>query len=214
MADNYTAKNASGSNVTFDSKDIGGGVQRVRHEISSAPAGAMTDVGDSTSVTKVITDTDGTLLGYLRGVIYFLLNRLAPLGQAAMADSHPVAIANDQPAITITGTVLNGGPGFEQGFTPSSFADLTSIDDVSDAPDSGAQLVVESVSISAATAMVVELKEETTGALVKRFNLTSGNLNAEWNPTNGLKLPNINKKLQAVSDTVGQVDLTVVFHSA
>jgi hypothetical protein len=215
MADNTLVKDAGNNNKTFDTKDIGGGVQRTRVEVASGPAGALTDVGDSTAVTKVITDTNGTLLGYLRGVIYFLVNRLAALGQAVMAASHPVTIASDQSAIPIEGTVLYGGPAFTQAVTPTSSADMTSLTDLTPAPSSGEHTVIESVSISAASDMIVTLKEETTNTVIKRFNLTSGgDLNAEWNPANGLRLPNADKKLRAISDTADQVDITVISHSA
>lgn len=215
MADSYVAKDANGVNVGFDSRDMGAGLQRPRVEVASALAGAMTDVGNSTAVTKVITDANGTLLGYLRGIVWFLVNRFAELGQAVMAASHPVVIASDQTAIPITGTILIGGPSFSQDITPTSSPDLSaSPTDLTPAPSSGERTVVESISVSATVPLVLTITEETTGTVLKVFNLTADSLNGEWNPTNGVKLPNINKKLQGQTDGAGQIDITVISHSA
>jgi hypothetical protein len=215
MADNYQAKDKDGNAVTFESTDIGGGVQRPGVSVKAAPAGAITDIGNSTSTTAIITDTAGTVLGYLRGLIKLWITRLpAALGQTVMASSMPVTLASDQSEVPISGTVLNGGPAWTQDITPTSSADMSaSPDDLTPAPTSGQHTVIESVTVSAAVAMIVTLTEETTGLVIKVFNLTSGNLNAEWNPPNGVRLAQVNKKLQGQSDGSGQVDVTVISHS-
>jgi hypothetical protein len=215
MADNYAAKDKDGNAVTFESTDIGGGVQRPGVSVKAAPAGALTDIGNSTSTTAIITDTAGTVIGYLRGLVKLWITRLpAALGQALMSASMPVAIASDQSDIPISGTVLNGGPAWTQDITPTGSADMSaSPDDLTPAPTTGEHTVVESVTVSAAVAMVLTLTEETTGLVIKVFNLTAGNLNAEWNPANGVRLPQLNKKLQGQTDGAGQVDITVISHS-
>jgi hypothetical protein len=215
MADNYVAKDASGDNVTFESDDIGSGVQRPGVEIKAAAAGAMTDIGNSTSTAAITTDIAGTVLGYLRGLVKLWISRLpAALGQVGMNASMPVAIASDQSAVPISGTVLNGGPSWTQVITPTSSADMSaSPANLTPAPTTGQHTVVESVTVSAAVPMVLTLTEETTLVVIKVFNLTSGNLNAEWNPPVGVRLPQLNKKLQGQADGAGQVDITVISHS-
>jgi hypothetical protein len=182
--------------------------------IESMSAGASPDIG-STTDAKVITDSNGSMISFLRGIVYLLANRLAAVGQALMAASMPVVIASDQTAIPVSGTVLNGGPSWTQNLTPTSSADMSAApDDLTPAPDSGAHMVIESVTVSVDTAMILTLQEETTGATIKVFNLTAGNLNAEWNPANGARLPNQDKKLQGLASVSGQVDITVISHSA
>ncbi|MGA9769316.1 MAG: hypothetical protein WBV94_09765 [Blastocatellia bacterium] len=215
MANNYEAKDANDVTVEFESTDIGSGVQRPGVDIKTAAAGALVDIGNSTSTAAIITDTTGTVIGFLRGLVKLWITRLpAALGQAGMDASMSVAIANNQSAVPISGTVLNGGPAWTQIITPTSSADLSaSPANLTPAPTSGQHTVIESVTVSAAVAMIVTLTEETTGLVIKVFNLTSGNLNAEWNPPNGVRLAQVNKKLQGQSDGAGQVDITVISHS-
>lgn len=195
MSDNYIVKTTAG-NKTFDAKDIGSGVLRPRVLIAEILAGAWADM---TTLLATASSIDSTLAA-----------NLPVPGQEVMANSLPVVLPSDQTPIP----VYNAGPSWTQAILATSSADITAIADISPAPASGEHLVMESVTISAAVAMIVTLKEETSLTIVKVFNLTAGNLNAEWNPANGLRLPTADKKLRAISNTAGQVDISVISHSA
>jgi hypothetical protein len=189
------------------------------HNLDVAAAGFSVDIGP-VSDAGVISDANGSLSAKLRGLIILMLRFPASIGQKLKATSLAVVLASDSDPIQIAagsaqiGSVLIGDSAYAQVITPTSSADMSSIADLTAAPTSGQHTVVESVTISAAAAMVVTLKEETTLTVLKVFNLTSSNLNAEWNPARGLKLPNVDKKLRAIASVSGQVDITVISHSA
>lgn len=216
MADNIAITAGSGTTVkTTDNA----GVHTPHHNVDEIAAGASPDLGTTADVAAY--DGDGSINAHARGTVKVLDERLpASLGQQVKADSLSVTIASDDDARQLTdgsaliGGVMLGDSFYAQVITPTSSANMTSLADLTPAPTSGQHTVVESVAISAATAMIVTLKEETTNTILKVFNLTSSNLNAEWNPARGLKLPNVDKKLRAISDTVGQIDVTVISHSA
>jgi hypothetical protein len=209
-ATRYRKNSGSGSNPDPDSFYV----------VTESDPGAHADIGDSTTESAV-TSGPGTIISLLMAIRDWALSGMpASLGQKAKTASLPVVLASDQDALQLAaGSALVGGVKvgdsfYSQTITPTSSANMTSLADLTPAPTSGQHTVVESVTISAATPMIVTLKEETTNTILKVFNLTSGNLNAEWNPARGLKLPNVDKKLRAISDTVGQIDVTVISHSA
>lgn len=195
MADNFTVKTTAG-NKTFDAEDIGAGVLRPRHKIEEIAASAWADMDTLNATASSIDST--------------LAANLPVPGQEVMANCLPVVLPSDQTPIP----VYNAGPSWTQAILATSSADITAIADITAAPSSGQHLVMESVTISTAVAMIVTLKEETSLTIVKVFNLTAGNLNAEWGPPNGLRLPTADKKLRAISNTAGQVDISVISHSA
>lgn len=221
MADNTTVKDASSTTKTFDTEDIGAGVQRTRVRVAAVTTGASADIGNSSSTTAITTDSAGSIIGFLRGLVKWAYTYMpASLGQKAKTASFPVVLASDQDALQLAagsaaiGSVKIGDSAYAQVITPTSSADMSSIADITPAPTFGYHTVIESITISVATAMIVTLKEETTLTILKVFNLTAGNLHAEWNPARGLVLPNVDKKLRAIASVSGQVDITVISHSA
>lgn len=81
-------------------------------KIASAGGGAVS-IADGADVVEgtladaaVITDAAGTVSGKLRGLIKWAFERMpAALGQTTMAASLPVAIASNQSAVPVSGTV-------------------------------------------------------------------------------------------------------------
>jgi hypothetical protein len=61
----------------------------------------------ATNGVAVVTDADGTLQQYLRGLVSLVAARLPALGQAAMAGSQPVVIANNQSAVPVSGPLTD-----------------------------------------------------------------------------------------------------------
>jgi hypothetical protein len=61
----------------------------------------------ATNGVAVVTDADGTLQQYLRGLVSLIAARLPALGQAAMAGSQPVVIANNQSAVPVSGPLTD-----------------------------------------------------------------------------------------------------------
>lgn len=220
MSDNVSVKDGADAAKTFRTTD-NAGVHTPHQIVDTITAGASADIGNASSTAAVITDTTGSVIGFLRGLVKWAYERMpASLGQKTKANSLSFTRASDDDPIQLTagssliGGVQLGDSFYSQTITPTSSADMTSIADLTPAPNSGEHTVVESVTISVATAMIVTIKEETTLTVLKVFNLTAGNLHAEWNPARGLKLPNVNKKLRAISNTAGQIDVTVISHSA
>lgn len=81
-----------------------------------------------TTGAKVITDANGTIQQYLRGIVYQLLNGLpATLGQKAMAASTSVVVASDQTAVPVSGNVGRASTTVSQASQASTnaFVDVT-----------------------------------------------------------------------------------------
>jgi hypothetical protein len=78
------------------------------------------------------------------------------------------------------------------------------------APGAGVKAVIHSIYISTLTAMIITLKEETSGTVLMRINVAA---NSNMVPLTGLnlKLPVANKKLQAQTSAAGQIDFLVEY---
>lgn len=101
MADNFIGKDASGTNVTFDSLDIGGGVQRPRKEDPNV--GLKAD-------TVATTDT-GTfsLIALFKRLLQKITAQLpGALGQTTMSASLPVTLSSDQSNVPVAGPAAAG----------------------------------------------------------------------------------------------------------
>lgn len=101
MADTYTAKNASGVDITFSSKDIGGGVQEVRHGV---PDGEDVTQGAKADARNAATDTTAiTIMQVLKQISYMLQNPATI--PALTAISNVVHVDDNSGALTVDGTV-------------------------------------------------------------------------------------------------------------
>jgi hypothetical protein len=218
MADNYEAKDAGGTNVSFDSKDIGSGIQRPRVEIGSAPAGALTDIGNSTSTTGIITDTAGTVLGFLRGIVVLLLRFTASIGQKLKATSLAVVLASDSDPLQLTagaesiGGVKDNGPFYVPTQTLGSSANASSTPvDITTLPVNSAKAVIlDDLVFSAAVDMVITVKEA-SGAdlLVSLYKTAMGPCSIS--PRNRLRAA-VNKKMQILTSVSGQIYTWASWH--
>jgi hypothetical protein len=220
MADNFTAKDAGGSTITFDSDDIGAGVQAPRRVIREIMAGASVDIG-AVADSAVMTDTTGSLSGKLRGLVKWAFERTpASLGQKTSANSFAVVIASDQTAIPLSAGSAAIGAVKDNGvfWTPSDFivdsADASSVTDLSTAPTSGEKIVIDDLEISVgATAMTVTVKEETTGAVLYKLFMAA-NTTVVISPRNSRKLAGVDKKVQIQASVAGNIFAHLGYHSA
>lgn len=161
---------------------------------------------------------------------------LAP-GQAEMANSVPVAIANNQSAVPVSGTfyqatqpvslatapalvagtavigtTMDGGPSWTTVYTFTASTDATGGVDITAAPTGGQKIVVTDILISTDTAMYVSFLEETSGTEVGRVYLSASGL-AQITPRAKWKLPVADKKLRIDASVAGNVAVTCWYYS-
>lgn len=155
---------------------------------------AIQATAGATTGAKVITDANGTLQQYLRGLIYLLITANA---QGAQPRS-------------------DNGAAWTSAFGVSSAAvvsaDITTATAVTDAPASGQKLVIDDIVVSTDTAMSVLFECETTGTdIFKVFLPANGTL--QITPRDKVKVATADKKLTAKASVAGNVGITVTYHS-
>lgn len=91
-------------------------------------------------------------------------------------------------------------------------ADVSTAAAVTDVPTTGQKIVLDSVVISSAAAITVDLQEETSAAIIAKFYMPV-NSTVTWKPEGKVKLATINKKLMVHASGAGAVSVTAVYHS-
>ena len=147
-----------------------------------------------TTGAKVITDANGTLQQYLRGLVYLDITAGAKAAQPA----------------------TDGGPSWTSSYGVSSAAvvsaDMTTAAAVTDAPTGGQKIVVDDIVVSTDTAMNILFECETSGVDIFKVFLPA-NGSAQITPRGKVKLATADKKLTAKASVAGNVAVTVTYHS-
>lgn len=211
MANNVTGKDASGTSKTFKTTD-NSSVHTPHKNIDVIAGGASPDIGTAGDM-KVITDASGSMLAFLRGIVYLFATRIAALGQAAMSASQPVVIANDQSTLSVAGAVTNNGPAWTRGAAIIvDSADASGGVDVSMAPTSGLYNVIDSLFVSVGAALTVTILCETTlVVLYKAF--MAANTSMQITELTGYKLATVNKKVRIQTSGAGNCFAVCQYHS-
>jgi hypothetical protein len=214
-----TYKDSSGSVRSRKSTNAAGtnGDPDVFYErIEAISAGASADIG-ATSDAAVITDSNGSMIAFLRGIVKLIITRFpAALGQALMAASTPVVIASDQTSIpvTIPGGVTYNGPKWTRGaptIVDSANASAAPVD-LSAAPTAGQFNVIDSFFVSVGAALTVTIKCETTGAVLYTLFMAA-NSSESIPELTGYKLATADKKVQIQTSGAGNVFAVCQYHS-
>jgi len=129
MADNYTVKDGNGTLIDISAKDEGSGVFATR----SYPQVAGADISNGNPMPITVTDAE----------LASIDSKIPALGQAAMAASTPVVIANNQSAISVNLTASSAG------FLPTDSTKLASIE--SKTPALGQAAMAASVPVTLAS---------------------------------------------------------------
>lgn len=87
----------------------------------------------------------------------------------------------------------------------------TAATDITAAPSASQKLVVTDVILSAATAMEVDLQEETSGTVFLSVFLPA-NGSFAWCPRGKFRMAVAGKKLQAVASSTGGLNVTTLAH--
>lgn len=217
MADNTTVKDALNATKTFDTEDIGGGVQRTRVRVAAITAGASADIG-STTDAAVTGDNSGSLSGKMRGLLKrWGLDIPAGVGQKAKAGSLSVALASDDDLVAIfnglhsLGAVKDNGIFWTAADQTTTSADMSGADaNITPAPTSGYTQQIDDLIISAAADMKVTIKEETLGA---RFDVyLKASQPFTFSPRNGLKATAANRRFTARASAAGNISIFASYH--
>lgn len=218
MADDFTAKNATGATVTFDSEDVGGGKQRPRRHIAAIASGASVDIG-AVANAAVDTDTTGSLIGHLRGLKKLFLARTAALGLTTASASMPVIPASDWAGAPIlAGTASIGGVKYNgvqwtavRAIKDS--ADLSTIADLTAAPSAGEKIVIDELFVSSLTAMTLTISEETTTTVMLKVLLAANAAPVSIQFPSGRKLDTADKKARIQASAAGAIFVYCTYHS-
>lgn len=112
--------------------------------------------------------------------------------------------------------LLEATPGLGTSFSVSgavvTAADVSTATAVTDAPGASLKLVVDSVVISSAAAVTVDLQEETSGTIIAKFYMPV-NSTVTFKPEGKVKLATANKKLMVHASGAGAVSVTAVYHT-
>ncbi|HEX8183293.1 MAG TPA: hypothetical protein VF747_01040 [Blastocatellia bacterium] len=218
MANNIPIIDQGGATKTLKTTD-NAGIHTPHHNVDQLAAGASADIG-ALGDAKVITDATGSVLAFLRGIVYLIATLLpASLGQKLMAASLSVVIASDQTAIPIAaGSASIGGVkwnGVHWAASPISLesADLSSIGDLTQAPTSGQKIVIDELWVSTITAMTLTITEETTLTVLKTFYLPANSEPFLFKPLVGLKLATADKKARIQASAAGSISIYASYHS-
>jgi hypothetical protein len=217
MPDNFAAKDSStGTDRTFRSTDVAG-VQIPHKIIDSILAGASPDIGAVTDAA-IITNTDGSMIGFLRGIVVLLLRLPASIGQKLKAASLSVTLATDHDPLQLAagsapiGGVKDNGPFYVPTQTLGASPDaLAAALDITTAPGNPAHAVIlDDLLISAAVDMVITIKEA-AGANLAIFHYKTAMGAFPFSPRNRLRA-SVNKKMQIASSAAGQVYTWASWH--
>ncbi len=83
---------------------------------------------------------------------------------------------------------------------------------VTEAPTSGQYIILTDIVISVDTAMRVDVKCETSGAVLAKFYLPA-NGTIQWTPRSETKLATVNKKVVVRSSASGNISVTTHYYS-
>lgn len=166
--------------------------------------GAGAAIGATTGAA-VITDANGTVQQYLRGLVKLWIGGLA-------AGANLIgAVKTDIPNWTTSWGVTAA---------PVNSADMSSVADVTDAPTTGQKIVVDSIIVSwgGVAGSTITFKCATSGAVISGPHYMAANSTfpvplSVAGSTKGPKLATADKKLQAVCSVSGAVTVNVGYHS-
>lgn len=187
------------SAVSIDPGDITIGAVKLQNaadatEAEVAPATVITASSNALAVhdavigqtngAKVVTDANGTIQQYLRGLVYLLINTLTvspPLSSIGVAGA--AVVSADASAVPVA---------------------------VTDAP--AAKLVLTGLTLSVGSALTVTFTEETTGTIIFRFYMAA-NTTLIVPITSKIKLATATKKLMVQTSGAGNISVTPTWYS-
>lgn len=116
------------------------------------------------------------------------------------------------------GATKDDGPNWTSAWgvsnAPVTSADMSGADaDLSAAPTAGQKLVVADILISAAAAMTVSIKEETSGTVMFSVVFGAGGGFAQFTPRSKRKLPTADKKIVGRTTAAGNVSILAAYYS-
>jgi len=161
------------------------------------------------------------------------------VGNADVANGNPVPVSDAAGSLTVDQAAhdsLNGNANIQVGnvdvsttnpvptldnragvgsykFTTSADMSAAAVD-LTNAPASGKRVCITDIFVAAEAAMILTLKEETSGTVVAMIDLTTAHTNVAINLAGRIKLPVADKKLQGQTSASGNVHITVTWIEA
>lgn len=169
---------------------------------------AINAVAGTTAGAAVVTDANGTLQQYLRGIVKLLITSgTIILGAGTNAIGKLAANAG----VNI-GATEDAGPTWTVTRTVTQSSDMSTATAISPTPTSSQKLIGDDFIISTDTAMSFTIQEETSEDIHAVIYLPD-NGTAVITTRDGLKTNAINKKFFGKASTAGNVSITACTHS-
>jgi hypothetical protein len=216
----FTVLDASGANVTFKSTNTAS-VETQSHnaqlQVQNSYVSSLNPVPASLSVATgganiAVTATNPLPVGHVQSNAIVTNTNPVPvqvcLSNAIVSNTNAVPVQTGYPQWT-TSWGVSGIP------VPNTDGH-SAVWSVTDAPASGKKLVIDEITISVDVPMRVDLKCETSGAVVAGPYYLAGNTTLNLSPgknNKGWKLATADKKLQAQTGATGNISIFTAYHS-
>lgn len=164
----------------------------------------------TTAGTKVVTDANGTVQQYLRGLVSLWVGGLA--AGTAIIGKVGIDQTAGQNVVTDGGTAFTSVWGVA-GVPFTSGDQHSAVASVSDAPTSGKKLCIDDLIFSTDTAMNVTFKEETSGTVMFGPWYVPANTTLQVTLRGKKKLATADKKLQVITSVAGNITVQAGYHS-
>lgn len=215
--DNGDGTYALAVSATVEVPAPAGGATEAKQDSQITQETAINTVLGATTGAKVITDANGTIQQYLRGLVHLLITLFpAALGQGTMAQSLRVVLPSDQAAVP----TKDAGPSWTSAHgvsgVPFTSADAQTAAAVTSAPTAGQKIVVTDLFVSNNSAVAIQFTfvEETSATVIFGPVALAAGTCAQFTPrSRGWKLPVADKKLMVDASAAGNIMVDAHYYS-
>ena len=184
---------------------VSGGATAANQTTQITAEQAIQATAGATTGAAVITDANGTMQQYLRGLVKLAITAGSFLVTAALAAGSE-----------IIGSTKDAGPHWTSSFGITSAvvssAAMTTAAALTDAPTAGQKIVITDILFSSDTAMRMDFQCETTGVVVASCFCPANGF-VQITPRSKLKLATADKKLFGDASVAGNIRVTVFYYS-
>lgn len=182
-----------------DAIEVDGTVTANLGATDNAVLDAMVATLGVTDGAKVITDANGTIQQYLRGLVALAID----------ATPSPVVLTTSS---AIVGATMDAGPSWTPAYLHYTSADASGGADLTATPTSGQKIVIDDLILSCGADLVITLEEETSGTNIMVIYMVA-NSTVQITPRGKIKLPTVGRKLRIDASGAGAVSVTTCYHS-
>lgn len=190
---------------------------------------AINAVAGTTAGAAVVTDANGTLQQYLRGIVKLLItsgtiilgagtNAIGKLAANSGVDIGDVDVTSIAAGANTIGNTKDAGPSWTSvhgvSSVPFTSADATTAASVSDSPTAGQKLVLTDLIMSSDTALSLTIRCETSNVVIAGpFYLAAGSSLQVTPRSKAWKTATADKKLQVIASLAGNISVDAHYYS-